>query len=976
MSVRDWEELDAKLSDLRRRSKESTDKLSELTSGKSRLERLSAALPLVANLKERKHRRAALDPVKLLRQDFSEDRGEARRERAKGRDDEASTRGKIARAERSLKDLSIPMDLLAQEKTVQEFVQESGAVRKARRDLPQVRGQVNEALQSSRSILMELRPDLTLETAGELRLTVQKRETIRGLADECTKLMQAQEVASKSVEEQADELAGAQKELAALRVPKDVDRLKSVVASVRRKGDLEGSYSDTLVELEDAKRAAETSLKTLSLWSGTLEAVATLPVAQDETIDEYEAAFKRIEGQAERASETREKAIATIQRIDGEIETLLLTGDIPTEADLADSRQRRDRGWMLVCTEWLDGTRDQVAETEFDPDHPLAEAYEKSVLDADDVADRLRRQADRVARKAELLAQRKREDLRGTELADRLAGLQLERASLQVAWVDVWRPCGIAPLSPREMRAWRQRQQDLARVAGGIRKSQVAADRLEAEVRASREAILEQLRASAIPLAALGPSLEDLLECAEGVVHSEQHLTARREGLVRRIADAGKMLDKAKDQERKATLALAERGKSWTEAVRGISDSLRVSGATRFLDKCSELSKKLDEAEKDKRRIDAMQHDIGEFEKAVVEFMARIAPDLATIPAEQAVQELSARISKAKADDATRIQLEKQLVELKVDLQEAVETIRRASARLLELVEEAGCSTEEDLPAVEAASDAARGLDAEIGDLEARIRVLALGKSLKEFLSDAEKEDPEKVTAGLVALESHVAEQQEILNRFNQDIGASQQKLTAMDGRATAADHAQAAQERLAELREKVRRYLRLRLARRVLQVEIDRYREKHQGPVLKRASEIFATVTADRFVALEPNYDSGDEPVLVGNRRDGPPVPLSGMSDGTQDQLYFALRLATLENHLAENEPLPLIVDDAFVNFDNDRASASLKVLQELASKTQVMFFTHHKHLVELARKTVAERVLHVQDLDVPSSSGSAQTG
>ena len=63
-----------------------------------------------------------------------------------------------------------------------------------------------------------------------------------------------------------------------------------------------------------------------------------------------------------------------------------------------------------------------------------------------------------------------------------------------------------------------------------------------------------------------------------------------------------------------------------------------------------------------------------------------------------------------------------------------------------------------------------------------------------------------------------------------------------------------------------------------------------------------------------------------------------------------LALRLASLEQYLEKNEPLPFIVDDILLRFDDDRALATLKVLADLSRKTQVLFFTHHRHLVELA--------------------------
>ena len=122
--------------------------------------------------------------------------------------------------------------------------------------------------------------------------------------------------------------------------------------------------------------------------------------------------------------------------------------------------------------------------------------------------------------------------------------------------------------------------------------------------------------------------------------------------------------------------------------------------------------------------------------------------------------------------------------------------------------------------------------------------------------------------------------------------------------------------------------------------------------------------MTEKRFVGLEPDYTSGDEPVLVGVRENGEKVALAGMSDGTQDQLYLALRLASLERFSADGEPLPLLVDDALVNFDNARARAALKVLGNLGARTQVIFFTHHQHMVRLAGEAVDRQILHIQQL------------
>ena len=85
---------------------------------------------------------------------------------------------------------------------------------------------------------------------------------------------------------------------------------------------------------------------------------------------------------------------------------------------------------------------------------------------------------------------------------------------------------------------------------------------------------------------------------------------------------------------------------------------------------------------------------------------------------------------------------------------------------------------------------------------------------------------------------------------------------------------------------------------------------------------------------------------------------PVAGMSDGTMDQLYLALRIAAIEDYLDHAEPMPFIADDLFINFDDKRAAAGFRVLNELAKKTQVLFFTHHQHLLDVAQRALGTSV------------------
>lgn len=74
-------------------------------------------------------------------------------------------------------------------------------------------------------------------------------------------------------------------------------------------------------------------------------------------------------------------------------------------------------------------------------------------------------------------------------------------------------------------------------------------------------------------------------------------------------------------------------------------------------------------------------------------------------------------------------------------------------------------------------------------------------------------------------------------------------------------------------------------------------------------------------------------------------------MSEGTRDQLHLALRLASVEQSLDRGIQLPFIADDLFITFDEERSLSGLKLLSSISKRTQILFFTHHAHIADVAK-------------------------
>jgi len=161
-----------------------------------------------------------------------------------------------------------------------------------------------------------------------------------------------------------------------------------------------------------------------------------------------------------------------------------------------------------------------------------------------------------------------------------------------------------------------------------------------------------------------------------------------------------------------------------------------------------------------------------------------------------------------------------------------------------------------------------------------------------------------------------------------------------------------------AEMSAQAERYLRKRSQTTLLNWAIERYRAEKQTPLLRRASELFSTLTLGRYSTLLVDQENSVSR-LSALTTDSSVVPVDGMSEGTVDQLFLALRLAALEDAVIGGIRLPFLADDLFINFDDDRANAGFRVLADVAKTTQVLFFTHHQHLLPIARSAVAPSLL-----------------
>jgi uncharacterized protein YhaN len=140
------------------------------------------------------------------------------------------------------------------------------------------------------------------------------------------------------------------------------------------------------------------------------------------------------------------------------------------------------------------------------------------------------------------------------------------------------------------------------------------------------------------------------------------------------------------------------------------------------------------------------------------------------------------------------------------------------------------------------------------------------------------------------------------------------------------------------EHREQSRRFLALELAVDTLREANAELQSRFSPRLAHRAAELMSRLTGGRYTELTLDRELS---ALVRRAGDTLPHETSFLSRGACDQFYLALRLALCELTLPEAEACPIVLDDALVNFDDERLGLALELLQELSEKRQIILFT-----------------------------------
>ncbi|HUG56837.1 MAG TPA: AAA family ATPase [Candidimonas sp.] len=614
-----------------------------------------------------------------------------------------------------------------------------------------------------------------------------------------------------------------------------------------------------------------------------------------------------------------------------------------TRDDVVQARQERDGTWQSIRS----GAVAVAA---------AAQAFEQSIGQSDALADA---RLDNVQEAAELQsrqhlleqAQQKRDHAQEACLTHEKSLQEFDER-----WQATCKALGLRAMSLDQVADWvMQKDKVLAaaeRLATARQEQEGLADR-QAQVQA---ALLQALLAAGLP-ADGGADISALRLQANDYVGMAENAKVRRAALSDQLTQAEPILAGLQEARDTALGDMDRWRRDWAIALgnASLSADSEIAAAQGALALMEIIAEKLRQIRQRRiEHIDVMLSELQGFLASATQLGQALGGNGACSQAgadpAQISRELNARLSLARQSQKQAVNVRQEMAHVESQLRLAHESIQLAGASLQPLLERTGASNKDELRHAIVRSDQHRNLAQAVALAGAELLENGDGHTREQIQAEIDGADLARLAADLDALNADISAATTEQTRVEVELADAVRKLDAISGNDAAARAESQRQEALSGMADATERYIKVFTAARLLRWSIDRYREEKQGPMLARAGAIFSQLTLGSFERLAVDFDR--EPmVLEGVRAEGGKVGIGGLSDGTRDQLYLALRLAALELHLQQAAALPFIADDLFINYDDARAKAGLMALAVLSEKTQVIFLSHHDHLLDTAR-------------------------
>jgi uncharacterized protein YhaN len=756
--------------------------------------------------------------------------------------------------------------------------------------------------------------------------------------------------AQASIKDAERNLRSAREELEDAPAALDVRALEAAVTSAIRAGALGEQIENACLQAARSERDSSEHLGRLDPAPGSIELLAKLRAPSHEQAERAVEESGTLAGERADCAKERQRLLECQRELEEAQQALTLAGAAPSVEQLAHARDEREKRWVEIRAGAL-GDTPLGAQATHD--------FERSVSNADGLADRRTEHATQIERGAALQARAVRLDRELADLIGREAELESRSEANEAAWNTLWKKTGLDAITVLEAPAWLAERDGILALERLRGEQHEQAEMLRKREASHREALDAELNALHEP-AAGHTTLESMLELCQGLLAHQRDDASARAGLEATVRAGERTLATAQEQAVAAEVEIETWQKQWptwrTEA--GLPGTAGPKVAQEILRAIEDGLARLTSKRDLERRIAGIDADQAEFDGDVRRLCTELAPELCAVEPERAAGALHAKLAASERCQEKRESLATQAAEAGAHLADAEADLAAAEQEITAMMGAAGVESVDELPGVEMRAARACTLRAEIAELETQIEKVGEGR-FSDLAAEAESFDRDEGAMALAQLRERSEELRHERDDAKELLGNRKRELRDLEGDTAAVQGAQDVALARTAVRDAAIVHAKARLACTVVRRAIERYRRQHQDPLLDRANHLFTRFTLGSCVELFVDVDERGRGMLMSRERDRTLKRIEELSTGTCEQLFLALRIAAIERYVAAAGAVPVIFDDVFIESDEPRSQRIFEALGELAQKTQVIVLTHHLHLIDVGGRGLGANLL-----------------
>ena len=211
----------------------------------------------------------------------------------------------------------------------------------------------------------------------------------------------------------------------------------------------------------------------------------------------------------------------------------------------------------------------------------------------------------------------------------------------------------------------------------------------------------------------------------------------------------------------------------------------------------------------------------------------------------------------------------------------------------------------------------------------------------------------DKWMEGHEALRKKIEEESASLEDLQQQQGAVGNEIFRLADDDTITKTLQKKERIEGELKNALSEWLTYMYTGEILEKAQAAYETGRQPQIVKRANEFLQAMTKGKY-SLSISNDGKDIGIIDGQHH---VKEAKIWSSGTGDQVFLAIRLSMALSFGEQIEPLPIVLDDIFVRFDEERQRQTLRFLMDLGRTQQIFLFTCHAQTMRIAEEVGQEK-------------------